>query len=73
MKYKLFPAPFFKQFIQPSPRPTAKLKSLHGYPCQVKNLRRAIHCPSANFGPISRGSVTNPMLITLFDAHLTWV
>ena len=30
MKYKLFPAPFFNHFIQPSPPPIAKLKSLHG-------------------------------------------
>ena len=29
MKYKLFPAPFFKHFIQPSPPPIAKLKSLN--------------------------------------------
>ena len=25
---------------------------------------QAIHCPTANFGPLSRGSITNPMLIT---------
>ena len=30
MKYKSFPAPFFNHFIQPSPPPIAKLKSLHG-------------------------------------------
>ena len=30
MKYKLFPAPFFNHFIQPSPPPIAKLESLHG-------------------------------------------
>ena len=24
-----------------------------------------------NFGPLSRGSVTNPILITVFDTHLT--
>ena len=30
MKYKHFPAPFFNHFIQPSPPPIAKLKSLHG-------------------------------------------
>ena len=30
MNYKLFPAPFFNQFIQRSPPTIAKLKSLHG-------------------------------------------
>ena len=30
MKHELFPAPFFNHFIQPSPTPIAKLKSLHG-------------------------------------------
>ena len=30
MKYKLFPAPFLKRFIQPSLPPITKLKSLHG-------------------------------------------
>ena len=34
---------------------------------------QAIHCPTGDFGPLSRGSVTNPMLITLFDTHLTIV
>ena len=32
---------------------------------------QAIHCPTANFGPLSRGSITNPMFITVFDAYLT--
>ena len=32
---------------------------------------QAIHCPTANFGPLSRGSVTNPILITVFDTYLT--
>ena len=31
----------------------------------------AIHCPTANVGRLSSGSVTNPMLITVFDAYLT--
>ena len=31
---------------------------------------QAIHCPTANFGPLSRGSVTNPILITVFDTYL---
>ena len=30
MNYKLFLARFFNHFIQPSPSPIAKLKSLHG-------------------------------------------
>ena len=30
---------------------------------------QAIHCPIANFGPLSSGSVTNPMLITVFDTQ----
>ena len=30
MKYKLFAAPFFNHFIQPSPLPITKSKSLHG-------------------------------------------
>ena len=33
--------------------------------------QQAIHCPTANSGPLSRGSITNPMLITVFDTHLT--
>ena len=32
---------------------------------------QAIHCPTANFGPLSRGNVTNPMLITAFDTYVT--
>ena len=32
---------------------------------------QAIHCPVTNFGPLVRGSVTNPILITAFDAYLT--
>ena len=33
--------------------------------------RLFIHCPTANFGPLSKDSITNPMLITAFDAYLT--
>ena len=32
---------------------------------------RAIYCPMANFGPLSKGSVTNPMLMTVFDPKVT--
>ena len=32
---------------------------------------QAIYCPTANFGPLSRGSVTIPILITVFDTYLT--
>ena len=28
-------------------------------------------CPTANFGPLSRGSIIIPMLITVFDTYLT--
>ena len=30
---------------------------------------QAIHCPKANFKPLPRGSITNPMLITMFDTY----
>ena len=36
-----------------------------------KPNHQAIHCPIANFGPLSRGSVTNSILITVFDTYLT--
>ena len=32
---------------------------------------QTLHCPNANFGPLSMGSVTNPMLIIALDAYLT--
>ena len=32
---------------------------------------QAIHCPTANSGPLSRGGVTNSILITVFDNYLT--
>ena len=32
---------------------------------------QAIHGVTANFGPLSSGSVTNPILITVFDTYLT--
>ena len=33
---------------------------------------QAVHCPATtNFGPPSRGSVTNPILITVLDTYLT--
>ena len=32
---------------------------------------QAVHYPTANFGPLSRGNVTNPTLITVFDTYLT--
>ena len=41
--------------------------AIHVY---VENLHWAIHCLTANFGPLLRGSMTNPMLITVFDTHL---
>ena len=33
--------------------------------------QQAIHCPTANFGLLSRGSINNPMFITVFDAYLS--
>ena len=33
--------------------------------------QQAIHCPTANFGQLSRDRVTNPMLITVFYSHVT--
>ena len=36
-----------------------------------KPVHQAIHYPTANFGPLSRGSVPNPMLITVFDSYLS--
>ena len=36
-----------------------------------KPAYHAIHCPTAKFGPLSMGSITNPMFIMEFDAHLT--
>ena len=32
---------------------------------------QTIHCPIANFGPLSRGSISNPILITVLDTYLT--
>ena len=34
-----------------------------------KPLHQTIHYPTANFRPLSRGSVPNPMLITAFDTY----
>ena len=36
-----------------------------------KPVHQAIHYPMANFGPLLKGSVPNPMLITAFDTYLT--
>ena len=38
---------------------------------QGKPVRQAIYCPTANFGPLSRGRITNLMLITEFDTYST--
>ena len=35
--------------------------------------QQAIHCPTANFGLLSTGSVTNPILITVFDTYNTHI
>ena len=38
---------------------------------QVTQTNQAIHYLTANFGPLSRVSITHPMLITAFNAYLT--
>ena len=38
---------------------------------QRKPAHQATHCPTTNFEPLSRGSVINLMLITVFDTCLT--
>ena len=32
---------------------------------------QAIHCPTANFEPLSRSNAINPILVTVFDTYLT--
>ena len=36
-----------------------------------KSDHQAIHCLTTNVGPLSRGSVTNPILTPVFDTYLT--
>ena len=36
-----------------------------------KPVHQVIHYHTANFRPLSRGSVSNPMLITVFDTYLS--
>ena len=36
-----------------------------------KRDHQAIHCPTANFGPLSKGGITNLILITVFDPNVT--
>ena len=33
--------------------------------------QQVIHCPTANFGPLLRGSFSNPMLIAVLDTQMT--
>ena len=33
--------------------------------------QQAVHCSTANFGPLPRDNITNPMLIPVFDLYLT--
>ena len=35
-----------------------------------KIYHQTIHCPIANFGPLSRGSISNPILITVLDTYI---
>ena len=37
----------------------------------AKPDHQGIHCPIANFGLLSTSSITNPILITVFDTYLT--
>ena len=60
------------------PRPinmTNMIRQHTKFPSTVSSPRQTwspgSHCPTAKFGPLLRGSVTNPMLITAFDAYLT--
>ena len=39
--------------------------------CPGKPVHQAIHYPTANFGPLLRGSVANPILITSFDTYMS--
>ena len=36
-----------------------------------KPEQQAVHCSTANFGPLPRDNITNPMLIPVFDLYLT--
>ena len=56
MKFKLLLAPFLT---------ISSNLAYVSYVCQI------IHCPTASFGPLLRGSVTDPILITVFDSYLT--
>ena len=75
--------PLFDNFkIHPPFQPICSSKSykngnydIQGFPLLLdssgKPNHQAIHCSTANFGPLSRGSVTNPILITVFETYLT--
>ena len=63
-------------YAPPSPINMATMIRQHTkFPRTASSPRKpdhqAIHGPTANFRSLSRGSVTNPMLITAFDAYLT--
>ena len=65
-----------KLYAVPSPiNITNMIRQHREFPPTARSLgkpdQQAIHCPTANFGPLSRDSVTNPMLITVFDNYLT--
>ena len=42
-----------------------------GSPLGKLDHQQTIYCPKANFGPLLRGSITKPVLITAFDTCLT--
>ena len=63
-------------YVPPSPINVTTMISQHTkFPpttiSQEKPAHRAFHWPTAKAGPISLGSITNPMLITGYDTNLT--
>ena len=63
-------------YVPPSPINITTMISQHRkFPptsiSQGKPAHRAFHWLTAKFGPISLGSITNPMLITAYDTNLT--
>ena len=61
----------FNLYALPSPIKMTAMIRQHTKLRPPQPDHQTIHCPMANFGPLVRGSVTNPMLITAFDAYLT--
>ena len=72
MKYKHFPALFFKHFIQPTPPINAKLKSLHGVlKGQLPHNMVPSHCglpPFENFKIPPSYMVPHPICSSMPDS-----